>query len=125
MRMNDLPQSHEAAGWIAALFWKFAPGPLGALVMVIFDNPKTKKELFWRFVVAYIATVMFGETVFDFLHSLSWFAFLDPLKKAHTASVDFLVGGCGYSLLAGLSVVLRKFRTNPVAAAEDAKRIAP
>lgn len=127
MKMQDL-QSPEANSWlatVAGLFWKFAPGPLGALVMIIFDNPKTKQELFLRFVVAYIATVMFGVAAFDFLHSFSWLAWLDATKKQHTASVDFLVGACGYSCLAGLSVLLRKVRTDPIAAAEDVKKALP
>lgn len=130
--MQELQQSPEAASWLASalatvstLFWKFMPGPLGAAVMLIFDTPETKRELFGRLVVAYIFTVMFGDLAFDFLRTLSWLSFLDHAKKTHTAGVDFLLGGCGWSALAALSVMLRKFRADPMRTIEEGKRVGP
>jgi hypothetical protein len=124
MKMQELQHSPETASWIApalAFFWKFMPGPLGALVMIAVDTPKTKTELFWRLVVAYIATVMLGDILFDFLRSFSTFAFLSPFKKTHTAAVDFVVGGCGWFVLGGAAMWLRRFQSNPVAAIAEAK----
>lgn len=132
MKMHELQQSPEAASWLAswlgtitALFWKFAPAPLGALVMIAVDMPKTRTELFWRLVVSFIASVMLGEAVFDFLHSLSWFTFLDSAKRSHVAAVDFIVGGSGWFLLGGAAMLLRRFRGDPLATVQDVKKTAP
>lgn len=125
MKAMDLQQSPDAATWlatIAALFWKFAPAPLGALVMIMVDMPKTRTELFWRLVVSFIASVMLGEAVFDFLHSLSWLAFLDEHKRSHVAAVDFLVGGSGWFVLGAAAMYLRKLRADPEAAIQEARK---
>jgi uncharacterized membrane protein YeaQ/YmgE (transglycosylase-associated protein family) len=122
MRMNDLP-SHETASWLAAAVYKFLPATLGAAIMIVIEPPKTRKELFWRLVAAFICSAIFGEFVMDFLRSLSWMSFLDPAKRSHQAAVDFVVGGSGWFMLGGVGVLLRRFRTDPAGAAEEAKRV--
>jgi hypothetical protein len=138
MRMNELQQSQEAAGWFATLlaaisswvtplapyFWKFVPAPLGAVVMIAVDMPKTRSELFWRLVVSFVFSVMLGEAVFDFLDSFALLAFLDSAKRSHVAAVDFLVGGSGWFVLGAGAMWLRKLRADPMAAIADAKTIA-
>lgn len=124
MKMQDLPSS-EAVGWLAALVYKFLPAALGAAIMIVIEPPKTRRELFWRLVAAFICSAMLGQVAFDFLHSLSWFAFLDASKRPHTAAVDFIVGGGGWFLLGGVGVILRKARTDPIGAVDDVKKVAP
>lgn len=125
MKMQELQQSPEAASWFAAILYKFLPATLGAALMIVIEPPKTRKELFWRLVAAFICSAIFGEVVMDALKSFSFFAFLDPAKRSHQAAVDFVVGGGGWFILGGGGVLLRKFKGDPAAAAEDAKKIAP
>lgn len=122
MKMTDLPSS-DTAGWVAAAVYKFLPAALGAAIMIVIEPPKTRGELFWRLVAAFICSAIFGEFVMDFLKSLSWMEFLDPAKRSHQVAVDFIVGGSGWFLLGGGGVLLRRFRGDPAGAAEDAKRI--
>jgi hypothetical protein len=121
MRMNDPTQSPEAASWIVAVLYKFLPAALGAALMIVIEPPKTRKELFWRLVAAFICSAMFGELAMDWLHSVSWFAFLDPAKRSHQAAIDFIVGGSGWFILGGGGVMLRRFKGDPVATVKDAK----
>lgn len=124
MKMQEL-QSHETAGWFTAVLYKFLPAGLGALIMIAVEPPKTRCELFWRLVAAFICSAMLGELTMDLLKSFSLFAFLDPLKRSHQAAVDFIVGGSGWFLLGGGGVLLRRLRADPAAAAEEAKKVLP
>jgi hypothetical protein len=95
MKMQDLQPSPETAGWLVAALYKFLPASLGAAIMIVIEPPKTRRELFWRLMAAFICSAMFGELAMDWLHSLSFLGFLDPHKRAHQAAVDFVVGGSG------------------------------
>jgi hypothetical protein len=123
MKMQELQQSPETASWLAALLYKFLPAGLGAAIMIAVEPPKTRRELFWRLVAAFVCSAMFGELAMDWLHSLSVFAFLEPAKRAHQAAIDFIVGGSGWFVLGGGGVLLRRFKADPAAAAEEAKRV--
>lgn len=112
----------DTASWLAAVLYKFLPAGLGAFIMILVEPPKTRRELFWRLVAAFICSAVFGELAMDWLHSLSWFAFLDPLKRSHQAAIDFIVGGSGWFLLGGAGVMLRKWRGDPLAAIDSVKR---
>jgi hypothetical protein len=124
MKMQELPHSTEAAGWLAAVLYKFLPAGLGALLMVAVEPPKTRKELFWRLVAAFVCSAMLGEFVMDFLDSLAWLSFLDPTKRSHQAAVDFIVGGSGWFLLGGAGVLLRRFKRAPLDTAKAVKEAA-
>jgi hypothetical protein len=118
--------SPEAAGWLAAasaFFWKFMPAPMGAVVMVLFDTPKTRKELFIRLTVAYLFGVMFGEVFFAFLKSFGLFSFLDIANRRHYGAVEFFTAGCGWSLLAAWATLQRRLRADPEAALGKAREI--
>jgi hypothetical protein len=121
--MQDHLQSPEAAGWLAALAYKFLPGALGALIMVMVDVPETRRDLFIRLFVAFVASVILGEVVFDYLRTWSALAFLDPAKGSHVAAVNFLTGGFGWFVIGGGVMFAKKFRNNPADAIADAKRI--
>jgi hypothetical protein len=121
--MQDHLQSPEAAGWLAALAYKFLPGALGALIMVMVDVPETRRDLFIRLFVAFVASVILGEVVFDYLRTWSALAFLDPAKGSHVAAVNFLTGGFGWFVIGGGVMFAKKFRSNPAEAIADAKRI--
>lgn len=111
--MHELQQSPDASGWLAAALYKFLPGALGAAVMVMVDTPATRRDLFVRLFVAFVASVMLGDVVFDGLRSFGLFAFLDPGKRAHTAAVDFLTGGLGWFLIGGGVMLAKRWRENP------------
>jgi hypothetical protein len=128
MRMHDLQQYPEAASWLASIstfFWKFCPAPLGALVMVIFDTPKTRRELFIRLTVAFLFGSMFGDVMFDFLDSFKWLEFLDKTNRRHFGAVEFFTAGCGWSLLSAWATLQRKLRENPEAVIQQARDAAP
>lgn len=124
MSMQDHFNSPEASA-VTAIFFKFLPATLGAGFMILIEPPKTRKELFWRLVAAFVCSSIFGEPVMDFLDSLIWLSFLDPAKRSHQAAVDFIVGGSGWFVLGGAGVWLRKWRGDPAAAAEEAKKVLP
>lgn len=111
--MSDPMQSPEATSWLAAVLYKFLPGALGAAVMVMVDTPATRRDLFVRLFVAFVASVVLGEVVFDFLRSLSWLSFLDPNKRSHTSAVDFLTGGFGWFVIGGGVMFMKRWRENP------------
>jgi hypothetical protein len=137
--MHEQLQSPEAASWLAslshwllsaagvasALFWKFCPAPLGALVMVIFDTPKTRRELFIRLSVAFLFGSMFAPVVFDFLRTFSWFTFLDAGNRRHFGAVEFFTAGCGWTVLSAWATWQRRARENPAAAVQEIRDIAP
>lgn len=124
MSMQDHFNSPEGSA-VAAIFFKFLPAGLGAAIMIAVEPPKTRRELFWRLVAAFICSAMFGEIAMDALRSFSLFAFVDAGKRSHQAAVDFIVGGSGWFVLGGVGVLLRKWRGDPVAAAEEAKKALP
>lgn len=125
MRMQELKLSPEAAGWLGTILYKFLPAGVGAFLMVAVHLPQTKRELFARVFVALAGSLLFTDVLFDFLHSLSWFSFLDDSKKSHVAAVAGLIGACGWFVLGGVSMWLKKFRADPVAAVEEAKKVGP
>jgi len=120
MKMNE-HLSPESASWIAALVYKLLPASLGALVMVIFDVPKDRKELFYRLLVAGIFSLMLGDVVFDWLDSMTWFSFLDPFNRKHHVAVDFIVGGLGWSIMAAAALYTKKFSKDPVGTIKEIK----
>lgn len=114
--------SPEAAGWIAAAMptlAKLVPAGLGALIMVAIDPPQSRRELFARLAAAGACSMFLGDIALDALHS--WFAFIDPTKHTHHAAVSFLVGACGWFVLGGLAVVLKKLRADPIATIQEGK----
>jgi hypothetical protein len=127
MKMQDIPQSPEAAGWAAtvlahlsawtphlqAFLWKFMPVPLGALVMVVFDPPKTRRELFTRLTVAYMTGNLLAGFVFDLLDSFAFLAFLDATNRRHVGAVEFFTAGCGWTLLSMFATYQRRLRESP------------
>jgi hypothetical protein len=112
-QMSD-PATAVAGGIIA----KLLPAGIGAALMVAVDPPETKTELFGRVFVAFAASYLLGEFVFDFLQSFSLFSFMDYTKRAHVVAVDGIVGALGWFILGGASMMLKKFRNDPVKAVE-------
>jgi hypothetical protein len=112
-RMQDHLSSPEAAGWLAPILYKFLPGALGAFVMVMVDVPQTRRDLFIRLFVAFVASVVLGDVVFDLLHSFAWLAFLDDHKQSHVAAVNFLTGGFGWFVIGGGVMLAKRWRDNP------------
>lgn len=101
------------------------PAPLGAAVMLLFDTPKTRKELFVRLSVSYLFGSMFSPVVFDFLHSFTLLSFLDINNRRHFGAVEFFTASIGWTILAMFATLQRKARENPEAAIARAKDIAP
>lgn len=110
-------------GWLAALLtlcMKFLPPLLGAVVMVLFDMPSTRREWFIRIAGAFVCSQMLSPLFFDLLHSFSWFAFLDHNNRNHFGAIEFLCASFGWSLLAAWATWQRKFRADPRAAVTGA-----
>jgi hypothetical protein len=138
MKMQELQQQPDTAGWLATLlahvaawwpyiqsfFWKFMPAPLGALAFILFDPPATRKELFLRFTVSYVFGSMCWGFTFSLLHSFSLFSFLDIANRHHTGPVEFFTAGVGWSALAVLATYQRKLRETPPQL-PDVKNIVP
>lgn len=116
--MSD-PASAVAGGLLA----KLLPAGIGAALMVAVDPPDSKTELFARVFVAFAASYLFGDAMFDFLQSFSLFSFMDHAKRAHSVAVDGIVGAMGWFVLGGASMMLKKFRNDPVKTVEDAKKV--
>jgi hypothetical protein len=115
MKMQELQQSPETAGWLAALLYKLLPGAAGAAVMICVDPPNNKRELFARLFVAFMCSYFLGDVVFEMVKTnIGWFAFLNPFKRAHTVSVDFVVGGCGWFVVGAAAMVLKKLRSGQI-----------
>jgi hypothetical protein len=123
MKMHELQQTPDTASWLAAVLYKFLPGALGACVMVMVDVPQTRRDLFIRLFVAFVASVLLGGVVFDGLHSFSWFAFLDAHKQSHVAAVNFLTGGFGWFVIGGGVMLGKRWRDDPIRVVEDAKKV--
>lgn len=128
MKMSDIQQSPaETAGWVSVVlsqlaawwpslqtfFWKFMPAPLGAVVMVVFDPPKTRRELFVRLTVAYFTGNMLSGFTFDFLDSFALFSFLDAANRRHVGAVEFFTAGCGWTVLSMWATYQRRLREKP------------
>lgn len=125
MKMQEQFQS-ETASWIAALLYKFLPAGLGAAIAILVDPPKTKRDIFTRFFAAFVCSAMLGDVVFAALKAnVGWLSFLDPTKRAHTSAVDFIMGAVGWFIVGGAVMWLKKFRAEPVAAVEEAKKALP
>lgn len=124
MKMQDLSNT-ETAGWIAALLYKLLPAGIGAGIMIAVQLPETKREWFLRIFVALACSALLCDFVFDMLHSFSLFAFLDDSKKSHVSAVAGLVGALSWFVMGGVGMWLKKFRADPVAAVEEAKRVGP
>lgn len=104
---------------------KLVPAGLGAAIMIAVDPPQNKRELFLRILVAFALSYMFTGVVIDFLHQFAWFSFLDRTKPEHRIPVEFLLGACGWSILGGIAMALKRFRQDPESAlhaAGEAKR---
>jgi hypothetical protein len=128
-RASGDPRFHSGAaamadptsGAVGAIFLKFLPAGIGAALMVAVDPPKDRRELFARAFVAFACSYLFGDTLFDFLDSTNWFAFLDAAKRHHHVAVDGFVGAVGWAAAGGMSMWLKRFRTDPVAAVKELK----
>lgn len=108
MRMQEMSD-----GALATLLAKFLPAGIGAAIMCAFDTPRTKKELFWRVFVAFAASYLFGDVVFDWLDSMPWFSFLDPDSRKHHTAVDGLIGAFGFLVMNIIASLLKRYRDDP------------
>lgn len=117
--MQDQTSNITDASILALVLAKFLPPALGAAIMVAVDPPKTKSQLFARAFVAFAASWLFGDILFDFLQSTSMFSFLLDTKRAHHTAVDGAVGAVGWSVAGGFSVLLKRFRTKPMQTIDD------
>lgn len=108
-----LDTTPEAAGWLASLMSKFLPAAIGAALMVAVDTPKTRKAWFVRIFVAMSCSYAFYGFAFDFLHSLSWFSFLDRTNEDHQFAIRAGLGVSGWFLLGGGVQLLERWRANP------------
>jgi arginine exporter protein ArgO len=119
MKMQELQQSPEAAGWLAVLVYKLLPAAAGAAIMVAVQLPETRREWFSRIFVALACSLLFTDLVFDGLHTLSWFSFLNESKKSHVAAVAGLIGSSAWFIMGGAAMWLKKFRDNPQGTLQD------
>lgn len=117
--MTD-PASAGAAGLLA----KLLPAGIGAGLMILVDPPQSKRELFLRLFAGMGCSFLFTSTVLDLLHSFSMFAFLDKANHDHRMAVAGALGAVGWFLLGGAAMLLKKYRADPLAAVEDAKKVA-
>lgn len=111
----------SAAAAAGGFLLKLAPAAAGALLMAIVDPPATKRELFFRVLVAFLASYLLGDVIFEWLQHTSAFAFLDTTKRAHNVAVDGMVGALGWFVFGGLAMWLKRFRADPVQAVKDVK----
>ena len=118
--MQDQTNNIAEAGLLALVLSKFLPPAIGAGIMVAVDPPKTKRDLFARAFVAFAASWLFGETLFDFLdNNVAIFAFLDHAKKSHVTAIDGALGAVGWFIAGGVAVLLKRFRTKPMKTIDD------
>jgi hypothetical protein len=103
---------------------KLMPAALGALLMILVDMPKTKREYFIRFAAAFIVSIMFGRVLFDFLDSFAWLSFLDRSVDEHRDAVSGLAGALGYFFLGGLVQLANRFRIDPLKTISEVKEAA-
>jgi hypothetical protein len=114
LKMFEQSNHANEAGGMAVILAKFFPAAVGAALMIAVDPPKTKRDLFARAFVAFAASYLFGDLLFDFLHTFSMFAFLENGKRSHQTAVDGFVGAVGWFVAGGLAVMLKRFRTRPL-----------
>lgn len=119
MSMFDHSNQAADAGGIAVILAKFFPAAVGAALMIAVDPPKTKGQLFARAFVAFCASYLFGDILFDFLQTFNLFSFLNDAKRSHHTAVDGFVGAVGWFIAGGLAVVLKRFRTKPMETIDD------
>jgi hypothetical protein len=117
--MFDHSNQAADAGGAAVLLAKFFPAAVGAALMIAVDPPKTKRDLFARAFVAFCASYLFGDILFDFLQTFNLFAFLNDAKRSHHTAVDGFVGAVGWFVAGGAAVVLKRFRTKPMETIDD------
>lgn len=120
-QMQD--QLPETAGWVAALMYKLLPAGLGAAIMICVDPPDTRRELFLRLFVAFACSFLFGDVVLDGLHSFALLSFLDETKRMHRVAVDAITGGCGWFVIGGGVMLLKRWKADPLAAVQEAKKV--
>lgn len=125
MKMQELQQSPETASWLAVVLYKLLPASVGAAIMVAVQLPETKREWFLRIFVALASSAIFCDFVFDLLHSFGTFSFLNEAKKSHVAAVAGMIGATAWFVIGGTGMWLKKVRTDPIAAIEDAKKVIP
>lgn len=117
--MNDAT-SAAASGLLA----KLLPAGLGAAIMILVDPPQNKRELFARLFVGLGLSFLLTRITMDFLHgNFSIFTVLDPRNVEHVCAVGGLWGAAGWFVVGGAAMWLKKFRADPMAAIEDAKRV--
>lgn len=117
--------SDPASVVVSGLLAKLLPAGLGAALMIAVDTPSTKREWFLRLFVAFACSWAFYGFTFDLLHSFSWFSFLDKRNEDHQFAVRALLGATGWFLLGGASMMLKRFRVDPVAVVDDVKKAIP
>lgn len=120
--MQDHLPTTEAAGWLAVLLYKLLPAGAGAAIMICVDPPDTRRELFLRLFVAFACSFLFGDVVLDGLHSFSLLSFLDETKRMHRVAVDAITGGCGWFVIGGSVMLLKRFKADPLATVEEVKK---
>jgi hypothetical protein len=120
MQVQDVHESVWSG--LLALLLKFFPATLGAAVMCLFDMPNTKREWFIRGFVAMAASYLFGEAVFDWLDSISWFSFLDTGNRKHHTAVEGLLGAISFLGMNMLATLLKRYRDDPTKVDELIKR---
>lgn len=108
-------------GLLTPAIFKFFPPILGAAIMIAVDPPKTKRDLFTRAFVAFAASYLFGDFVFDWMDSSSMLAFLDTAKRAHHTAVDGVVGATGWFVAGGAVHWLKRFRKDPTGTIKQTK----
>lgn len=119
MKMQEQINHAADAGGLAVLLAKFFPAAVGAALMVAVDPPKTKRDLFARAFVAFCASYLFGDILFDFLQTFNLFTFLNDAKRSHHTAVDGFVGAVGWFIAGGFAVMLKRFRTKPMQTIDD------
>lgn len=119
--MSD-PASSAAAGGILAALTKLLPAAVGATVMAMVDHPKDRREFILRVLVAFAVGYYLRGPAIDFLHSFSLFSWVDKADDDHKHAVSFLLGACGWSVIGGAAMLLKKFRADPLAVVDDVKK---
>lgn len=118
-----MPEPTSAAAAAAGgLLAKLLPAGIGAAIMVAVHPPQNKRELFARLFVAFACSYLFYGFTFDLLHSFGFFAFLDKANEDHAFAVRGLLGACGWFFMGGTSMLMQKFRTDPLGTMDEVKK---
>lgn len=103
-------------GWLK--LGTLAASLVGALVMIMFRPPKTRKEVFQHALVAGIGSYLFGP--FCVSAAANWF----PWGVSDISMpVHFLVGALSWGAFSGLATWRDKLTSNPQGAVQDVKDI--